>query len=147
MLCVTTHMLRGCMHVPCRHVQHVSSAAPSTCRGFVAAGLADSNKPAEVRGVIAAICVAIVMSFHNSRVSCLMLSLGHSQFVPRKADNDGGMLQKISGNMAGAMTVYSALFMRFAWAIAPRNYLLFACHACNETVQLNLLRRWYGAQH
>lgn len=52
--------------------------------------------------------------------------------------------EKISGNMTGAMCIYSALFMRFAWAIQPRNYLLFACHATNEVVQLNLLRRWYG---
>lgn len=41
------------------------------------------------------------------------------------------------------MCVYSALFMRFAWAISPRNYILMACHAANETVQLNQLRRWY----
>lgn len=54
--------------------------------------------------------------------------------------------QKISGNMTSAMCVYSALFMRFAWAIQPRNHLLFACHFCNEGVQLNLLRRWYTAQ-
>ena len=33
---------------------------------------------------------------------------------------------------------------RFAWEINPRNYLLLACHAANETVQLNQLRRWYG---
>lgn len=44
------------------------------------------------------------------------------------------------------MCVYSVLFMRFAWMIQPRNYLLLACHAANETVQLNQLRRWYGAQ-
>jgi len=69
--------------------------------GFVGAGLADANKPAE----------------------------------------------KISGNMTGAMCVYSLLFMRFALAIQPKNYLLFACHACNECVQLNLMRRWYGAHH
>ncbi|CAL5228861.1 g12071 [Coccomyxa viridis] len=50
----------------------------------------------------------------------------------------------ISGNMTGVMCVYSALFMRFAWEINPRNYLLLACHAANETVQLNQLRRWYG---
>ena len=43
-----------------------------------------------------------------------------------------------------AMCVYSALFMRFALAIQPRNYLLFACHAANETVQLYNLSRWYG---
>lgn len=34
--------------------------------------------------------------------------------------------------------------MRFALAIQPRNYLLFACHAANETVQLYNLSRWYG---
>ena len=44
------------------------------------------------------------------------------------------------------MCIYSLLFMRFAWEIKPRNYLLFACHAANETVQLNQLRRWYEWQ-
>ncbi|KAL3145311.1 hypothetical protein ABBQ38_001571 [Trebouxia sp. C0009 RCD-2024] len=48
----------------------------------------------------------------------------------------------LSPNMTGAMCVYSALFMRFALAIKPRNYLLFACHAANETVQLYNLQRW-----
>lgn len=33
--------------------------------------------------------------------------------------------------------------MRFAWMIQPRNYLLLACHASNETVQLNQMRRWW----
>jgi hypothetical protein len=41
------------------------------------------------------------------------------------------------------MCVYSLLFMRFAWMVKPRNYLLLACHACNETVQLWQLNRWY----
>lgn len=36
---------------------------------------------------------------------------------------------------------YSSLFMRFAWQVGPRNYLLFACHAFNVTAQLNQLRR------
>lgn len=44
--------------------------------------------------------------------------------------------------MTGVLCVYSVLFMRFAWVIQPRNYLLFACHASNEAVQLNQLRRW-----
>lgn len=44
------------------------------------------------------------------------------------------------------MCVYSLLFMRFAWAINPRNYLLFACHASNECVQLNQMRRIYNVQ-
>ena len=44
------------------------------------------------------------------------------------------------------MCIYSALFMRFAWMIQPRNYLLLACHVSNEAVQLNQLRRWAGTQ-
>jgi hypothetical protein len=52
----------------------------------------------------------------------------------------------ISRNMTAAMCVYSALFMRFAWAIQPRNHLLFACHFSNEIVQLNQLRRWASVQ-
>lgn len=64
--------------------------------GFVVAGLADSQKPAE----------------------------------------------RISPNMTAAMCIYSLLFMRFAWAIQPRNYILFACHASNEAVQLNQMRRF-----
>eukprot|EP00884_Botryococcus_braunii_P001899 jgi/Botrbrau1/1170/Bobra.0162s0057.1 len=52
----------------------------------------------------------------------------------------------ISPNMTGAMCVYSLLFMRFALAIKPKNYLLFACHASNEAVQLNQFRRWYQWQ-
>eukprot|EP00882_Tetradesmus_deserticola_P019123 GHRQ01020571.1.p1 GENE.GHRQ01020571.1~~GHRQ01020571.1.p1 ORF type:complete len:143 (+),score=39.11 GHRQ01020571.1:116-544(+) len=47
----------------------------------------------------------------------------------------------ISPNMTSAMCVYSCLFMRFAWMVQPRNYLLLACHASNETVQLYQLSR------
>ncbi|KAL7753398.1 pyruvate transporter mpc1 [Sorochytrium milnesiophthora] len=42
----------------------------------------------------------------------------------------------ISGKMTLAMSAYSILFMRFAWMVKPRNYLLFACHATNEAAQL-----------
>ncbi|KAF5837913.1 mitochondrial pyruvate carrier [Dunaliella salina] len=49
----------------------------------------------------------------------------------------------ISPNMTGVMCIYSALFMRFAWMVQPRNYLLFACHASNEAVQLYQMSRWY----
>mmetsp|Transcript_29354 Transcript_29354/g.53866 ORF Transcript_29354/g.53866 Transcript_29354/m.53866 type:complete len:113 (+) Transcript_29354:151-489(+) len=48
----------------------------------------------------------------------------------------------ISPNMTSAMCVYSALFMRFAWMVQPRNYILFGCHICNECVQLIQLSRW-----
>ncbi|CAM0136463.1 unnamed protein product [Umbelopsis sp. WA50703] len=44
--------------------------------------------------------------------------------------------QYISGNMTLALCVYSGLFMRFALAVRPQNYLLFACHATNEVAQL-----------
>ncbi|KAE9467534.1 hypothetical protein C3L33_00558, partial [Rhododendron williamsianum] len=50
--------------------------------------------------------------------------------------------EMISGNMTGAMCIYSALFMRFAWMVQPRNYLLLACHVSNESVQLYQLSRW-----
>lgn len=50
----------------------------------------------------------------------------------------------ISPNMTGAMCVYSGLFMRFAWMVQPRNYLLLACHASNEVVQATQLTRWYN---
>eukprot|EP00877_Chromochloris_zofingiensis_P005758 jgi/Chrzof1/15183/Cz09g30190.t1 len=50
----------------------------------------------------------------------------------------------ISPNMTSAMCVYSCLFMRFAWMVKPRNYLLLACHASNECVQLYQLSRWYA---
>ena len=56
--------------------------------------------------------------------------------------------ERISPNMTAAMCIYSLLFMRFAWAIQPRNYILFACHASNEAVQLNQMRRyveWKGS--
>jgi hypothetical protein len=49
--------------------------------------------------------------------------------------------ETISQNMTGVLCVYSLLFMRFAWRVQPRNYLLLGCHACNEVVQANNLRR------
>lgn len=39
-----------------------------------------------------------------------------------------------------------SMAQRFAWMIQPRNYLLLACHASNEVVQLNQLRRWASVQ-
>lgn len=41
----------------------------------------------------------------------------------------------------------SAVFMRFAWRVQPRNYLLFACHATNVVAQLTqdyrFVNYWY----
>ncbi|XP_031119246.1 mitochondrial pyruvate carrier 1-like [Ipomoea triloba] len=48
----------------------------------------------------------------------------------------------ISGNMTGVLCVFSMLCMRFAWMVRPRNHLLLACHAANESVQLYQLSRW-----
>eukprot|EP00898_Chlorokybus_atmophyticus_P008719 jgi/Chlat1/8849/Chrsp91S08179 len=53
----------------------------------------------------------------------------------------------ISGPMTGTLCVYSLLFMRFAWMVQPRNYLLLSCHVANETVQLYNFQRWYTATH
>ncbi|CAD6993819.1 unnamed protein product [Ceratitis capitata] len=41
----------------------------------------------------------------------------------------------ISGRMTLALTLYSCVFMRFAWKVQPRNMLLFACHLTNATAQ------------
>ncbi|VDO13695.1 unnamed protein product [Rodentolepis nana] len=43
--------------------------------------------------------------------------------------------EMISGKMTFALLCYSALFMRFAIRVEPRNLLLFACHFTNETAQ------------
>ncbi|KAH9178700.1 UPF0041-domain-containing protein [Lactarius sanguifluus] len=53
----------------------------------------------------------------------------------------------ISGTMTSALAAYSMVFMRFAWKVDPRNYLLFACHATNTTAQLTqgyrFVNYWY----
>ena len=38
--------------------------------------------------------------------------------------------------MTGALSVYSAVFMRYSMAVTPANYLLFGCHAINCSSQL-----------
>lgn len=38
--------------------------------------------------------------------------------------------------MTGALSVYSAVFMRYALAVSPKNYLLFGCHFINCASQL-----------
>ncbi|PFH59696.1 hypothetical protein XA68_12019 [Ophiocordyceps unilateralis] len=42
----------------------------------------------------------------------------------------------ISGQMTGALCIYSMTFMRYSLAVMPKNYLLFACHFVNECAQL-----------
>ena len=48
---------------------------------------------------------------------------------------------QISLNMTAVLCGYSLLFMRFAWMVVPRNYLLLSCHVCNEAVQGYQLQR------
>nr|CDI52912.1 upf0041-domain-containing protein [Melanopsichium pennsylvanicum 4] len=48
----------------------------------------------------------------------------------------------ISGTMSTALCAYSSVFMRFAWRVQPRNYLLFACHATNAGAQAVQLMRF-----
>jgi len=48
----------------------------------------------------------------------------------------------INERMCATQVVYSGLFMRFAWAIQPRNFILLGCHTANVAAQTNQLRRW-----
>jgi hypothetical protein len=48
---------------------------------------------------------------------------------------------QISVKMTGVLTIYSLLFMRFAWMVTPRNYLLLACHTTNAGAQMFQLSR------
>jgi len=50
----------------------------------------------------------------------------------------------VSEKMTFALCIYSLLFIRFAWRVQPRNYLLMSCHIANETVQLYQLQRKFG---
>ncbi|KAK4538707.1 hypothetical protein CDCA_CDCA19G4732 [Cyanidium caldarium] len=50
----------------------------------------------------------------------------------------------ISENMTAALCMYSLLFMRFAWRVQPRNYLLLAVHLSNELIQTYQLQRIFG---
>lgn len=49
--------------------------------------------------------------------------------------------------MTGALTIYSATFMRYALAVSPKNYLLFACHVVNCSSQLTQGYRYYNWHH
>ena len=45
------------------------------------------------------------------------------------------LLYSISGRMTTALMLYSGTFMRYAFAVTPANYLLFACHFVNFGAQ------------
>uniref|UniRef100_A0A1D5QF59 Mitochondrial pyruvate carrier n=1 Tax=Macaca mulatta TaxID=9544 RepID=A0A1D5QF59_MACMU len=44
-------------------------------------------------------------------------------------------LEIISGRMTTAFILYSAIFMRFAYRVQPRNLLLMTCHCTNVMAQ------------
>lgn len=48
----------------------------------------------------------------------------------------------ISGPMTGALFFYSAVFMKYALAVSPKNYLLFGCHVINECAQFGQALRY-----
>lgn len=50
-------------------------------------------------------------------------------------------MESVSQTMTFTLCAYSCMFMRFAWRVTPRNYILFACHACNFTAQSVLLSK------
>ena len=50
-------------------------------------------------------------------------------------------MECVSERMCFTLMCYSGLFMRFAWRVQPRNYILFACHFCNSAAQFTLLMR------
>lgn len=49
--------------------------------------------------------------------------------------------EKISRNMQFILSMYSALFMRFALRVTPVNYFLFCVHLTNFSLQMKLLIR------
>uniref|UniRef100_A0A7N4P406 Mitochondrial pyruvate carrier n=1 Tax=Sarcophilus harrisii TaxID=9305 RepID=A0A7N4P406_SARHA len=48
----------------------------------------------------------------------------------------------ISGRMTVALMCYSLAFMRFAYRVQPRNWLLLACHSTNVLAQSMQARRY-----
>merc|ERR1719473_326782 len=48
----------------------------------------------------------------------------------------------INERMSFTQVLYSGLFVRFAWQVQPRNYILASCHTANVLAQSNQLRRW-----
>lgn len=46
--------------------------------------------------------------------------------------------------MTATLMLYSSVFMRYAMAVTPQNYLLFGCHLVNFTAQSAQAYRFYG---
>ncbi|XP_036598424.1 mitochondrial pyruvate carrier 1-like protein [Trichosurus vulpecula] len=52
----------------------------------------------------------------------------------------------ISGRMTLALILYSLAFMRFAYRVQPRNWLLMSCHGTNVVAQSLQARRYVQYQ-
>ncbi len=78
-------------------------------------------------------------SLAGAHVSCTVANFGLVGAAAFDAFAKGPDV--ISLKMTGTMTVYSGLFMLFAWRVQPRNYLLLSCHTMNVGAQLYQLRR------
>ncbi|TLD05598.1 uncharacterized protein PgNI_09310 [Pyricularia grisea] len=59
------------------------------------------------------------------------------------ADIQRAPADKISLPMTLALAGYSGVFMRFAFAVTPKNYLLFATHVVNSTAQVTQGYRYF----
>lgn len=53
----------------------------------------------------------------------------------------------ISGPMTAALCGYSGVFMRYALAVTPKNYLLFGCHLVNFSAQSVQAYRYISYWH
>lgn len=49
--------------------------------------------------------------------------------------------------MTLALCGYSGVFMRYAFAVTPKNYLLFGCHIVNFTAQVTQGYRYINYHH
>ncbi|CAL9111941.1 unnamed protein product, partial [Musa textilis] len=100
--------------------------------------------------LLGAIAMAVLRAFWNSPVGPKTTHfwgpIANGGFVVAAMADMKKPAETISGNMTTAMCLYSAALMRFAWMVQPRNYLLLACHASNEVVQLYQLSRWVNAR-
>lgn len=62
--------------------------------------------------------------------------IGLFKFSEFDCSNHSGGRGGFSFFSLSALCCYSLLFMRFAYKVQPRNWLLFACHLTNESAQL-----------
>ena len=54
---------------------------------------------------------------------------------------------EVNPQMSTILAVYSVVFMRWAIAISPANYPLFACHVVNSSAQFATLGKWWLGRH